>query len=326
MPMTCRMEPSLSLDREPWEGGWQVRRRASGWLRFIPAAFLTFWLCGWLVGEVFAGGMLFSMAAAAFGLELPVGTGSMRGLPAAAPGAFAVAAFLSVWLAFWTFGGLMAMRELLHLVWGRETVRWDSERIETVRSVGPFERVKRVRGEDLRRIRVRAGRVEADTRQGRVVLATFGGRADREALCAHLRRSLAHWLEGTRAWSRAGEPFRVGVWRESQGAAAPVLESGWPWLGAKLEPAHGSLTRRIRVLGWSQVRTWQPITLTLTVQTDSDGDEHWGIRAGDASGDTLLHSSLEDPAPAHALGEWLTRHTGAIVRESRARLGERRSA
>jgi hypothetical protein len=39
--------------------GWQARMRPQGIGRFFPAAFLSFWLCGWAAGESFALWMLF---------------------------------------------------------------------------------------------------------------------------------------------------------------------------------------------------------------------------------------------------------------------------
>src|SRR5262245_21855666 len=51
-------QSSTPMERS-WESGRHVVSfRAAGWARFIPAAFLAFWLCGWAVGEVFAGGTL----------------------------------------------------------------------------------------------------------------------------------------------------------------------------------------------------------------------------------------------------------------------------
>ncbi len=323
--MTRAMDDAPTLEREPWEAGWQVRFAARGWLRLVPAAFLSVWLAGWLFGEVFVGRVLLATSASVFGLEPPPGLGLGGSPPPPGMAGFMIA-FMAVWLAFWTFGGVMAMRALVLLIVGREEVRWDDARIEAASGFGPFMHVKRVRGEDLRRIRVRSGRLEADTRHGRVVLDTFGSRAEREALCAALRRSLAGWLEGERRWSRDGEPFRAGFWREAPATGGPALVSGGRWLGERLEPAPGQLTRRTRIGPWERVRAWQPLALTLQMERDSDGDEHWALLASGPQGEETLHSSLEDPAPAHALGEWLSRHTGAVVRELRTALGKRRAA
>ncbi len=323
--MTCGMNGATTLQPEPWKSGWQVRVRARGWLRLFPAAFLGVWLCGWLLGEVFAARMLFGIVAPRFGVELTPSLALGMG-GSSPPVAAGITVFLGVWLAFWTFGGLMAMRELLHLIAGEEVVRWNEDGIEALRGVGPFKTTRRVKAEDLKQIRVRAGRVEADTRRGRVVIATFGTREDRQALCAALRRALAAWLEGERRWIRDGEPFRAGLWRETLASGMPALESGWRWFGERLEPGPGKLTRISRIGPVRIARTWEPLILSLTMEPDSEDDEHWILRAEDGVRSELLHLSREDPAPAHAVGEWLTRHTGVSVQERRLELGRRRAA
>lgn len=319
------MDETPPLEREAWESGWQVRMHARGWLRFLPAAFLGFWLCGWAVGEFFAGGFAWALIASRIGLEAVPG-GFTDALPGQGGAAMLILAFLAVWLTFWTFGGVMAAREMLRLLIGREAVRWDSQRIEAESWAGPFRSVSRIAGDDLRGIRVHRGRLEADTRRGRVVLLTLGDRHEREALCTMMRETLAPWLAAGRRWSVEGEPLAVAGWKESRESGPPALVAGPAWLGARLEPGAGTLTRRIRVgpLRWE--REWRPLELTLSRERDSDGDELWVLRAEDANGRDRLHSSLEDPAPAYALGEWLERHTGVSVRETWGPLGERRSA
>lgn len=323
--MTYAMATPASLEREPWESGWQVRMRARGWVRYLPAAFLGAWLCGWAFGEWFVCRLLLAMAGSAFGFEtMPAPT--MNGSPASGPTVLLIVGFMIVWLTFWTFGGVMAMREMLHLLFGSETVRWNSEGLEVQRGAGPFHRTQRIRGEDLRQIRMRGLRVEADTRRGRIVLATFGERAEREALCAMLRQAMAPWLEGERRWGLDDGSFSALQWRESRESGRPALVAGWPLLGSRLEPGDGALTRTTRIGPWRRTREWKPVSLLLSIERDSDGDELWVLAAEGADGRSTLLSSLDDPAPARALGEWLTRHTGVAVRENWGPLGERRSA
>ncbi len=62
-----------------------------GPIRYFPAAFLAFWLCGWFVGEVFA---IFALGWSIIKLQI---------IPAL---------FLIVWLAGWSFGGYFAIRML----------------------------------------------------------------------------------------------------------------------------------------------------------------------------------------------------------------------
>lgn len=320
------MDSNEILAREPWQSGWQVRLRSRGLLRLFPAAFLTVWLCGWAVGEAFVGHLLYVMLGGMFGLEPGAPPPVFNGSPATGPAMWAVIGFAVFWLSFWTLGGVLAMRELAQIVFGSEVVRWDTDGFEVRRGVGPVRSVRRVRGEDLRQIRIRQRRVEADTRQGRVLIASSGTREEREALCATLRRAMEPWLERERRWGREGERLRAGAWRESPDTGAPALVAGWFWLGARLEPGSGRLTRHVRVGPRQWIRTWQPLTLTVTLTHDSDGDERWVLMASDSQGESTLQSTIEDPAPVHALAEWLSRHTGVEVREGQGPLGERKSA
>jgi len=61
--------------------------------------FLSFWLCGWFLGEVFALGAVFGVLRNAAGL------------------------FLVFWLCGWTVGGLFAFRSLLWMVAGKEVIK-----------------------------------------------------------------------------------------------------------------------------------------------------------------------------------------------------------
>jgi hypothetical protein len=70
---------------------------ASPWFRWLPAAFICFWLCSWAAGEAFAVGALVGLIA----------SGAFDGF-----GAF----FLLAWLGGWTVGGVMAIIALVKLV------------------------------------------------------------------------------------------------------------------------------------------------------------------------------------------------------------------
>ncbi|MCP9859925.1 MULTISPECIES: hypothetical protein [unclassified Cyanobium] len=74
------------------------RFRPLGPGRFFVAAFLAFWLCGWLAGEVFAVSLLWKLLST----FLTTGQGT---LPATL--------FLLVWVSFWSVGGAAALHHLV---------------------------------------------------------------------------------------------------------------------------------------------------------------------------------------------------------------------
>jgi hypothetical protein len=84
---------------------WQTSRpRADRW---ASAAFLTFWLGGWAVGEVLVASILLNFF---LGVPLLAGAIGLQG-----QGWFTVL-FLTGWLGFWTFGGIAAMTGLYGLL------------------------------------------------------------------------------------------------------------------------------------------------------------------------------------------------------------------
>ena len=73
---------------------------------YFQSVFLLVWLCGWLVGEVFAAGALLAP-----GTPLPV-----RG-------------FLLFWLTFWTFGGVAAIGAFLNGLGGAAVLEVDHDEL-----------------------------------------------------------------------------------------------------------------------------------------------------------------------------------------------------
>ncbi len=111
--------------------------RPRGVVRFFIAGFLLLWLCGWAAGEGFA---LWFVGAAIKGL-LRSGDAT-RALPNpggfSAAGLLAILAFISLWLALWTFGGIAALIELLRLLWGNDRLQFAPDRWSWTRGIGPF--------------------------------------------------------------------------------------------------------------------------------------------------------------------------------------------
>ena len=199
------------LERENFGSGWQVSLRASGAARFVVVVFLSFWLCGWAAGEYFAGGTLLAglRELLAPGLDVPW-LPRMASRAPASP--WPVLAFLGVWVAFWTAGGLFAMHEVVRALAGIDHVRWDHEGVELVRRAGPFVSRRRLAWAAMEEpLARRGGQIVARTRHGVASLAALGTDED--------RRQLSDWL--------------AAAWREARGAEAEAFAareqppSGW---------------------------------------------------------------------------------------------------
>src|SRR5690606_9178031 len=75
--------------------------------------------------------------------------------------------FLAVWLAGWTAGGLLAMREFTRALVGVDRVRWDHETLEVLQSAGPLAWRRSVRWSEVTEILAqRPSSVVAHTRKG----------------------------------------------------------------------------------------------------------------------------------------------------------------
>ncbi len=171
--------------------GWQARVRPEGRSRYFGAAFLAFWLCGWVVGEVFALGIL------AGGLwTLITGTpphphfDTVRGAAL-----WPVAGFLLLWLTLWTYGGIAAGWTLLRLLWGEDRITLRADVLRLERRAAPLRRVRELRCDELHRFhRMRAKgtryQLVADTLRGPVVVTDLASPADLDALEQALAREL----------------------------------------------------------------------------------------------------------------------------------------
>ncbi len=165
--------------------------RPSGIGRYITAAFLSVWLAGWIVGEVFAIsmlGLLFSSIAGAFREHLPAWSAD---LVASGGVAFALL-FLLFWLTFWTIGGIAALTHLMRSLVGEDVIGLTDSGFELVRRAGPFRRRYSFDRSGIRRLRIRPHdkAVVADTAKGTRVITTFGLPAERDEVADWLSRHL----------------------------------------------------------------------------------------------------------------------------------------
>jgi hypothetical protein len=113
--------------------------RPSGIGRYFMAAFMLVWLAGWAVGETVAlfgvGGILSAMAGV-FTDRLP----TFLTDPVSSGAVVFILLFLTVWLTFWTIGGVGAMVHLLRSLWGEDAIALSSEGIELIWRAGPIRR------------------------------------------------------------------------------------------------------------------------------------------------------------------------------------------
>jgi hypothetical protein len=154
--------------------GLETTLRPKGSARFFAAAFLSFWLCGWAVGETFA---VYAL---------------MKGTATFGEGRLAVTGFLLVWLSFWTLGGLLAMREWLRLLWSQDRIVVAPEALCIHRRLGPFRRTTTIARADLKRIATlpRRSRLLAQTSDGSVEITALADRMGCETLARDLNEAL----------------------------------------------------------------------------------------------------------------------------------------
>lgn len=213
------------LERESDGTGWSVTLRPEGVARFFVVAFLSLWLCGWIVGEGFAGLTLLSglRDLLAPRLEIP-GLRHMSGRMPANP--WPVLAFLAVWLVFWTMGGLFAFWTVLRMWVGHDVVAWDHDGVRVRECVGPFGRARALAWGEASLIAVQArGRIVVHARRG-LWPVTGGGSADD-------RRVLGEWL--------------TSAWRDSRGAESEagtaVREAPHGWVVTRGDDGRERLER-----------------------------------------------------------------------------------
>ena len=169
--------------------GWEARLRTRDPGRYVGAAFLTFWLCGWAVGE---GLVLWLLIRGAIALLTGTPPGPGRAPLALGP-ALMVGVFLLVWLTLWTFGGIAAIGEWLRLLWGEDRLLVSSGRLTVTWTSGPLRRRRTFERDAIRRIALVPPRDHLELEYGRerVELTRLGTRAERAEVLAALRSELA---------------------------------------------------------------------------------------------------------------------------------------
>ena len=136
---------------EPARPRFTVEEKSDGLTINIPSkrrwflvVFLSFWLCGWAVGEVFVAGLLLYGLFVGDGLWQEAGNAVSIGL----------LIFMLAWLGGWTVGGLFAMYAWLWNIAGRQIVTVGVDGIRIENAVPMWRRGKEYRLTDVRSLRV----------------------------------------------------------------------------------------------------------------------------------------------------------------------------
>ena len=161
------------------------RLRATGWTRYVDAAFLGLWLVLWAVGEAVALGLIGLMLASAFSAALgrPLALASRVAPTDGAVSVFLL--FLLVWTALWTVGGIAAISHVLRRLAGEDVVDLTDAGLRLTRRTGPFRRRLDIPRSSIRRARIRGGHdsaVVVDTHDGTRDISDLGTAAERVAL------------------------------------------------------------------------------------------------------------------------------------------------
>jgi len=174
--------------------GTEIRLRPHGIARFLPAGFLAFWLCGWAAAEGFVlvmiGRGVYSLFTGA-----PFGT---DGKPVELGPGIGIGLFILFWITFWTLGGIMALRQLLLLVWSEDRLVVERDGLVRYRQLGPFRSTRRYPRETVRGICLRnPGEVlTVITDRESVRLSELGTPRERSDAVELLRAQLQLPIEG----------------------------------------------------------------------------------------------------------------------------------
>lgn len=292
------------LQRDPHENGWQVELRVGGFVRFLPVAFLIFWLCGWAVGEGFA--LVFIASALhSFGVFPAIpGLHPISGVPPW-PGAIPIVLFMLLWFALWTFGGIAAGWTCLRLLLGRDVVRWGPDGIECEQYAGLLMHRMRISRDEVVGVYSRGVNqdVMVETVQQRKMLTAYGSREDRRELAEALAAYAQGWIAAAKSRAVDTVPQGWRVIRDEAGHEALFA----PWLGGGrvIRVQAGSVRYSWRFVWWNHEEELTPVTLRVKSEHDTDGDEVWKLVAGSPQRELTLARRVNDPAPVRHMARWL---------------------
>lgn len=182
--------------------GYLIRLKSKGIGRFFGAAFLLVWLTGWAFGEAFALWLLGTGVVALINGEAPQG-GPLQTAPV-----LAIGAFVFFWLVLWTFGGIMAIKELIRLLWAEDQLLVSGSGLHVIRVRGPFRATKEYPRDVIRGfvITPKYSALAMETERERIELSRLGTLPERQEATKELRRELALGESLTVVSSPSGAP------------------------------------------------------------------------------------------------------------------------
>lgn len=126
----------------------ELRFRPSGPGRWLEAAFLSLWLLGWAAGELAVAAVLLA------GSRTWLQGHSLPGLPSAPLALLVPALFLSLWLGFWTLGGLLALRQWLRCFWAEDRLCLSATDLDCHHRLGPWQRRRSLPRDAIRSVQL----------------------------------------------------------------------------------------------------------------------------------------------------------------------------
>lgn len=98
--------------------------------------------------------------------------------------------FLIVWLAFWTFGGVMAIREVLRLLWAEDRLALEYDGLTRTHRLGPFTFTRRLARQEIHRVFTEQTKLMATAGNELMELTDLGTADERGAAAQQLRVAL----------------------------------------------------------------------------------------------------------------------------------------
>lgn len=163
-----------------------IELRPHGWTRYAVAAFLSFWLVGWLAGELLVLKALLSLIGIA--VEIPFVDSDTTAVPGDLSG-LALVAFLVVWFVFWTFGGVAAISLALRLLFGRDVIELAPDGWTVRQMIGPLGRSVEFHRHDVTQVYQKRSRgtIVAVVKGRTVDVSSYGTPQERQLAVERIR-------------------------------------------------------------------------------------------------------------------------------------------
>lgn len=305
--------------------------RERGCMRIPTSIFLLAWLCGWAVGEVFAGrGFIWMvqqiLAGKAGGTE------------------WISAIFLTVWLFFWTLGGFGAAVALVRGIAGSDEIEITPIEWRVRRLVAGFGWTRVIPVADIRAVvLLPRGQLVAELADRDVEITRYGTTEEKKAIASRFVPRVNLDEELPRRWRAVPEGDRLRIEPRAVESPGCLVICGLIAIGAAapfffvddlprlvlLIPAFfaaitiwGTFSRRgwlvragelasfVTFPGWRREVVYDRQSLGVRSVLDSEGDRSFILFATMNGKEKTLFRELNDERPALRLGRFLARQAG----------------